>query len=105
MYNEKDELRDLEGGLMTTLTLHLPDAVAERLQMLAELEGKDINNYAVAKLEAIATDEDDEEIDAELIATLQRANDSMDAGHFLTMDQVEANALAALAARHSKVAA
>ena len=74
--------------------------------MLAEVEGKDINHYAVAKLEqAIATDEGDEEIDAELIATLRRANDSMDAGHFLTIDQVEANAFAALASRRAKSAA
>lgn len=89
---------------MTTLTFHLPDAMAERLQMLAEIEGEDMNTYAVAMLgEAIATD--DEEVDSELIITLQRANDAMDAGQFLTMDQVEANARAALAARRVKTAA
>lgn len=87
---------------MTTLTLQLTDIMAERLRLLADAEGEDMNSYALATLEIALTADDEEIVDSALVAALQKATDDMDAGHFLTMNQVEKNARAALATRSAK---
>ena len=84
---------------MMTLILQMPDAMAERLRLLADAEGEDMNSYALATLGIALTADDEEIVDSELIAALEKASSDMDAGHFLTIDQVEANARAALATR------
>lgn len=84
--------------------IELPDALAERLRAAAAAEGVDLNNYAVAKLEGLLEPED-EEADDDLIAALRQGIADRDAGRLLTLDQVKANAEAALAARRSQAVA
>ena len=77
--------------------------MAERLRLLADAEGEDMDSYALEQFKHFL-EADEESVDPELMTILQKASDAMAAGHFLTMDQVEANAREALATRSAKTA-
>jgi predicted transcriptional regulator len=73
--------------------IHLPEDLAQRLQAAAAAEGKDINNYAVAKLEQVlATDsaQNEEEADDDLIAALRAGIADRNAGRTVSVDEMDA---------------
>jgi hypothetical protein len=75
---------------MTTITLTLPDDLAETFGALPEDER---NNYAVAWMRAgIAATEEDEEVDPEVIVALQESIAEVEAGgRLLTLEEMEAS--------------
>lgn len=95
-----------------TLTIEVPDDLSVRLDALPQAYDK--QSFAVAAIAdaiyAAEADEADENepLDAELIAALEEGREALKTGPFLTMEQVEASALAFLAsavAHHHQKAA
>ncbi len=75
-----------------TITIELPDDLAERVRARAAEAGQDINEYAVAMFrEAV-----EEEPDPELIAALREGIADLEAGNLLTLEQVDAAVEAAI---------
>ena len=63
---------------MMTLTLQIPDALAQKIHAAAVAEGEDVNNYTVARLSDLFTI--DEEEDPEVIQIIREAIDAYDQG-------------------------
>lgn len=85
---------------MPTLTIEIPDDLAERLAALPEA-ALDRNAVAVAALAAaadIAEQEEEEggEPDPDLIAALRAGSAEMDAGKLLTLEEIDAAVASAL---------
>ncbi len=77
-----------------TLTIDLPDDLAQRLRARAAEAGQDINEYAIALFQEAT----DEEPDPELIAALREGMADLQAGNLLTLEQVDAAVDAAIKA-------
>jgi predicted transcriptional regulator len=79
---------------MTTLTLTLPDDLAERLAVLPPSE---VNAYAVQALaDLVEADGADSELNEETIAAIEQGLADMDAGRTFSLEEVRARTDAAL---------
>jgi predicted transcriptional regulator len=78
------------------LTLDIPDALAEQIRSAAAAAGSDVNHYAVAKLEQVFAEEE-EDVDEDLIAALREGLAQADAGQLRTQEEVDATVYAAIA--------
>lgn len=89
-----------------TLTIEIPEALADQLRAEAAARGEDLNNYAVAKLAQHPVEtEDGEEPDEGLIAALREGIADADAGRTLSLEEVDARIRAGLAARNAPMTA
>jgi predicted transcriptional regulator len=80
-----------------TLTIELPEEIAERLRVAAALEGQEVNAFAIAAL-AEAAEAAMGEPDPELIAALREGVAELRAGRLLTLEEVDATVEAAIQA-------
>jgi hypothetical protein len=64
---------------MATLTLHIPDSLAEQIRAAAAAEGEDVNNYTVARLNDLFLTGEPEE-DPEIIQIISESLDAYDKG-------------------------
>jgi predicted transcriptional regulator len=86
-----------------TITIELPDGLAERLRVEAEAQGRDVAALARDAITAVYGDEDDEggaqEPDPELIAALREGLSEEETDRLVTLEEAQAHFDAAFAAR------
>lgn len=80
-------VRKGESKRMKTISLDLPDDLAERLQQQAASQGMDLNHYAIARLQEAIPDMGD---DPHLMELLARCTDEAETGPLLTTEEVTA---------------
>ena len=80
-----------------TITFQLPDAMAERLRVLADAEGEDINNYALEQFKYLL-----EADEMEAVIGIRQGLAELDAREGQPLEEFHAEMMAKLAARKAQ---
>ena len=79
---------------MTTITFQLPDAMAERLRLLADAEGEDMHSYALEQFQYLL-----EADEADTVLGIRQGLAELDSEEGQPLEEFHAEMMAELAAR------